>query len=225
MAYSLTSALSVMCCQTYCKLPICNVNSAATVLSNYNSSTTWLMLHLSNFIMVVVHIWPYNTSELLLLLTMVCTKQQKNNSFGKCTPGHQLSLYFVYFKIHFFLGGKYNGDNIIFLHLDFRSFGYQPMCIQSFEKQQGWRAYVFVVDFIVDFTKLMTTSSQLPPTQRHTQNLHWCIFYHFLEIQYCTRLTEQREVAGFHSAFSHVPKVIYCGVLFLNAAICILPSE
>lgn len=107
------------------------------------------------------------------------------------------SLYFVYFKSHAFLWGSCTRDNIIFSQCDFRSLGHQPVCIHHFEKQNKGAECVFAVDFLVDFPDLMMTSSQLPPTQRHTQNLCWCIFYYLLEIQQCTRLTEQQKVAGF----------------------------
>lgn len=76
----------------------------------------------------------------------------------------EATSYFVYFKLHFFLWGEWNWD-IIFLHCDFRSLG-PPTNVPSklWKTEQGRRASVFVVDFIVDFTDLMMTSSQLPPT-------------------------------------------------------------
>lgn len=152
---------------------------------------------------------------------MVPPIQQRNNAFGKGTPGHRLRCEFVLCLLQIAclpLGdlrpGQYN-----FLALRLQIFG-PPTTVHSalWKTEQGRRASVFVVDFIVDFTDLMMTSSQLPPTQRHTQNLCWCIFYHLPEIQYCTRLTEQRKVAGF--PFSHVPTVIFQSILVFKFAIC-----
>ena len=104
--------------------------------------------------------------------------EQRNNAFWKHTPGHQLRVCTLFTSdCMFSFGGSFSrGPYIFLLHCDDGSFvGDWQMCIQRFEKQNmGGEQVFFVVLFIVDFTDLMMTCSQLPPTHRTSAGVY-CI--------------------------------------------------
>lgn len=142
---------------------------------------------------------PSNSSFLANDSSFYATMQQ---CFLWIAPqGHQLGTEFTVclLQISCRPSGELWPGQDHFLALRLQIFFWPPTNAHStlWKSEHGRRASVFVLDFIVDFTDLMMTSCLLPPTQRNTQNLCWCIFYYLLEIQYCSRLTEQWKVAGF----------------------------
>lgn len=149
--------------------------------------------------------------ETVLFVLMIVDYAMREQCFCESHPrvvSVGVSFQFVYFRFHAFLWGNRDRDKIIFLHCNFRSFGHQQIHIQPFEnhKMGAERVFLPTLHFTVDFTDLMMTSSLLPPTQRHTENLCLCIFYISWRYRTAAVCLSGGLQLGFFSALSHVTR-------------------